>query len=124
MLPPLRKRALLVFLALLGCYLSLSPGTITGMGYSGEEMVSADRMITMADAWRKGVIIPPMKWSRHGPLPVLFDIPFVVAGKFFFNPDFVLSFQPVLFTALMGVVLYLWLRQLASPSVSLIVTLA
>jgi hypothetical protein len=70
----------------------------------------------------KGRPIPPMIWSRHGPVSVLFDLPFIKLGKMFVSPDFMLSFQPVLLTAGIVTVLYLWLRKLCSPSVSLLLT--
>lgn len=38
------------------------------------------------------------------------------------SPDFVLSFQPVLLTAGIVTFLYLWLRKLCSPKVSLLLT--
>jgi hypothetical protein len=63
-----------------------------------------------------------MEWSRHGPVPVLFDLPFIKLGKMFVSPDFMLSFQPVLLTAGIVTVLYLWLRKLCSPKVSLLLT--
>jgi hypothetical protein len=119
-----KRLALLLFAGFACFYLSLSPGTIAGMGYTSEEMASADRMLTRADAWVKGVPVPPMLWSRHGPLPVLFDVPFVALGKFFLSPDFLLSFQPVLLTAALLAVLFLWLRTLASPGMSLFLTFA
>jgi hypothetical protein len=118
-----RRLALLLFAGLAAFYISLSPGTIAGMGYVGEEMATADRIITRVHAWVKGVPIPPMLWSRHGPLPVLFDIPFVAMGKFFLSPDFLLSIQPVLLTAGLLAILFLWLRQVASPGMSLMLTL-
>jgi hypothetical protein len=123
-LPAQRHRmAVLVFLAVLACYLSFSPFDMMGMGYTGEEMRSADRILARADAWRKGVPVPPMLWSRHGPVPVLFDIPFVAAGKWIVSQDFVYSFQPVLLSAGLVTLLYLWLRKLASPGMSLLITL-
>src|SRR2546426_10386839 len=108
--PPVRKLTVLfVFLGLLGCYLSLSPGAIAGMGYTNEEMQSGDRLLTDLDAWRKGVPIPPMVWSRNGLEPVLLDLPFLAVGKFVVSGDFVLSAQPVLLTAALCAVLFLWL---------------
>src|SRR5436309_10919392 len=77
LIPAYQLAALFLFIGLAGLYIALSPGSIAGMGYTGEEIRSADRMLTILDAWRKAVPAPPMVWSRHGPLPVLFDIPFV-----------------------------------------------
>src|ERR1700730_10386624 len=106
---PARQTAVLLFFGLTGSYLSLSPTSIAGQGYTGEEINSGLRMLAVVNAWVKGRRIPPMEWSRHGPVPVLFDLPFIKLGKMFVSPDFVLSFQPVLLTAAIVTVLYLWL---------------
>ncbi len=79
--------------------------------------------MAVANAWVKGRPIPPMLCSRHGPVPVLFDLPFIKLGKMFVSPDFMLSFQPVLLTAGLVTVLYLWLRKLCSPGMGLLLTL-
>jgi hypothetical protein len=100
-----------LFIGLAGLYASLSPGSMTGMGYSPEEIASADCMLTKLDALRKDVPAPPMVWSRHGPLAALFDIPFVAAGKFIVSPDFIMSFEPILWTSALLVLLFVWLRK-------------
>ena len=118
-----RQMALLVFLGLFGIYLSLSPAAIAGQGYTGEEINSGLQVLAVVNAWIKGRPIPAMVWSRHGPIPVLFDLPFIKLGKLFVSPDFALSFQPVLLTAALLAVLYLWLRKVCSPGMSLLLTL-
>jgi hypothetical protein len=115
-----RKSAALLFLSLSFCYLSLAPGTVGGRGYITEEMDSGSRMLEIFNAWVKGRAIPPMQWSRHGPVPVLMDLPFIKAGKFFVSPDFVLSLQSSLLTAALVTLLYLWLRRLCSPGMSML----
>jgi hypothetical protein len=122
-LTEVRKTAILLFVGLSACYLSLSPGSIAGQGYVDEEMQSGLRMLAVVNAWLKGRPIPPMLWSRHGPVPVLFDLPFLKLGKMFVSSDFMLSFQPVLLTAVLLTILYLWLRRLCSPAMSLLLTL-
>src|SRR3982751_140201 len=69
-----RRTGLLMFSALTVCYLALAPGTIGGRGYIGEEIDSGNQIMVVFNAWVKGRPIPPMLWSRHGPVPVLFDI--------------------------------------------------
>jgi hypothetical protein len=118
-----RKTAVILFAGLFGCYLPLSSGAIAGQGYAGEEIDSGLRMLSVATAWMKGQPVPPMVWSRHGPLPVLFDLPFLKLGKLMVSPDFMLSFSPVLFTAGLLTILFLWLRKLCSPGMSLFLTL-
>ena len=126
-LTEVRKTAILLFLGLSACYLSLSPGSIAGrghvQGYADEEMRSGLRMLAVLDAWLKGLPVPQMQWSRHGPVPLLFDLPFLRLGKMLVSPDFILSFQPVLVTAALLTILYLWLRKLCSPGMSLLLTL-
>src|ERR1700730_16035032 len=121
---PARQTAMLLLLGLSGFYLSLSPASIAGQGYTGEEIDSGLRMLAVVNAWIKGRPVPPMVWSRHGPIPVLFDLPFIKLGKFFVSPDFMLSFQPILLTAAILAVLYLWLRKLCSPGMSLLLTMS
>jgi hypothetical protein len=121
---PARRTATLLFFGLSGFYLSLSPASIAGQGYTGEEINSGLRMLAVVNAWMKHRSIPPMVWSRHGPIPVLFDLPFIKLGKIFVSPDFMLSFQPVLLTAAILAVLYLWLRTLCSPGMSLLLTIS
>ena len=117
------KVAVLIFLGVFAAYLVFSPFTMGGMGYSGEEMATADRLITRVDAWRHGLPIPKMRWARHSLLPILFDIPFVAAGKFIVSPDFMFSLEPVLVSAGLVTLLYLWLRKVTSPGMSLLLTL-
>src|SRR5271165_6613992 len=123
-LTAVHKTAWLLFLGLSASYICLSPGSIAGQGYAAEEIDSGLRILAVASAWIKGHPVPPMIWSRHGPVPVLFDLPFLKAGKLFVSPDFMLSFQPALLTAALVTILFLWLRKLCSPGMSLFLTLA
>lgn len=118
-----RKTALLLFFGLSFFYLSLNAGELSGRGYAVEEANSGLRMMAVFNAWVKGRPIPPMLWSRHGPLPVLLDLPFFKLGKLFATPDFVVSFQPILLTAGLATIAFLWLRTFTSPGVSLALTL-
>jgi hypothetical protein len=118
-----RKTALLLFFGLSILYLSLHSGELSGRGYAVEEAESGLRMMAVFNAWVKGRPIPLMIWSRHGPLPVILDLPFFKLGKLFATPDFVVSFQPILLTAGLATIAFLWLRKLASPGVSLALTL-
>jgi hypothetical protein len=121
---PARQTAVLLFVGLSGFYLSWSPAAIAGQGYTAEEIMSGERILAVADAWMKGSPIPPMVWSRHGPIPVLFDLPFIKLGQIFVSPDFMLSFQPALLTAAILAVLYLWFRKLCSPGMSLLLAMS
>src|SRR6516164_1490085 len=114
---------LLLFLGTSGMYICLSSGSISGQGYTAEEMDSGLRMLAVTTAWLKGHPVPPMVWSRHGPLPVLFDLPFIKLGKHIVSPDFTLSFQPGLITAGLVTILFLWLRKFCTPGMGLFLTL-
>ena len=121
-LTTVQKTAVLLFLGLSGMYICISSGSISGQGYVAEEMESGLRMLSVTTAWMKGHPVPPMVWSRHGPLPVLFDLPFLKLGKRIVSPDFMLSFQPGLLTAGLITILFLWLRKICSPAMSLFLT--
>ena len=119
-----RTTAVLLFLGLTACYLALSPGAIRGQGYTFEEIDSGSSFLGAVEAWASGAPVPKPVLSRHGPLPVLFDLPFIAIGRKFASPDFWVSMQPILLTAAMVAVLFLWLRKLTSPAMSLLLALA
>jgi hypothetical protein len=75
------------------------------------------------NAWVKGRPVPPITWTRHGPVPLLLDLPFIKLGKLFVSPDFVVSLQPVLLTAALLTIVYLWLTKLCTSGMSLLLTL-
>jgi len=118
------KIAGLLFISLFGIYLALSPGAVGGRGYVQEEVDSGTQMLISFNAWMKHRPVPPVTWSRHGPVPVLLDLPFIKIGKMIVTPDFIMSFQPVLLTAGLCTILFLWLRKLCSPGLSLLLTLS
>src|SRR5215467_8506870 len=112
----------ILLLSLFAGYLSLAPATTIGRGYTYEDMQSGLGLLTSFNAWVKGRPVPPILWTRHGPVPVLLDLPFIKLGKFFISPDFVLSLQPLLLTAALMALVYLWLRKLCTPAMSLLLT--
>jgi hypothetical protein len=112
-----------LFLSLFACYLSLSPGTIQRIGYIEEEMESGLQMMAVFNDWFKGRPVPDMVWSRHGPIPLLFDLPLLKLGKLYLTPDLALSFSAPLFTAALMTLVFLWLRKICSPAVSVFLTL-
>jgi hypothetical protein len=120
---PVRKTAVLLFFALTFCYLIMTPGSLNGLGYISEEMDSGNRMLGIISAWLTGQHAPEMVWSRHGPIPVLFDLPFLIVGKYVVSQYFILSLQPVLLTSALMVVAFLWLRKIATPRMSLTLAL-
>ena len=119
---PAHRTAALLFLSIFAFYLALSPMETGGRGYIFEEIDSGMRILESFNAWVKGRPVPDLLWSRHGPVPVLFDLPFIKLGKLYASPDFAMSMSPIFFTTALLVTLFLWLRRLASPGMSLLLT--
>ena len=103
----------LFFLGVFLTYASLTPGSIIVMGYMGEEMQSGDSILALLDA-PSHRNTAPVKWSRNGPLSITLNLPFQMIGKHFVSEDFVLSFSPILETALLITILFLWLLEVTS----------
>jgi hypothetical protein len=72
------------------------------------------RALAVFNAWVKGRPVPPMVCSRPGLIPVLLDLPFIKLGNLSLTPDFMMSVSPILLTAALVTVLFIWLRKLAS----------
>ena len=81
-------------------------------------------MMAVFSAWVKGRPVPCMLWSRHGPVPVLLDIPFLKLGKMFLSQDFAMSLEPILPDRGHNDPRLPWLRKIASPGMSLWITLS
>jgi hypothetical protein len=107
-------------------YLALSPGTLQGMGYASEEFRAGSQIMSNAVALMKGNILSPIAWPRHGPLASLFDMPFLWLGarlKGHLNQEWTASLEPVLSTALLVTLLFVWLRRITSPGWSYLLAL-
>ena len=86
-------------------------------------MDSGNRMLDIISARLTGQPVPEMVWSRHGPVPLLFDFPFLILGKYVVSQDFMLSLQPILLTASLMVLAFVWLRKISTPWMSLILVM-
>src|SRR5512137_151375 len=76
------------------------------MGYTMEEMRAGNELLGLAPS-------PPFHMPGHGVLPILLDLPFLAAGAALFpdmarGQDLVLSFAPVILTALLVTLLFYW----------------
>jgi hypothetical protein len=96
------------FVALALIYGSLSPLSVIGMGYAGENFQSTANLIS----WARGHD-SVMNWPRHGFLDPLLGVPFMLAGRLLSggNPlweDAAYSLQPIVFTALLCTVVLVW----------------
>jgi len=123
--PPMktRKFACLFFLALALFYLSLSPGAIMGMGYTGENVNAANQVIAILGDWLK---LEPTRirvtWPRHGLFELIFELPFLLLSRLFFGSspqwaDRILSIQPVLITSLICTLVFIWVRRITGSLV-------
>ena len=108
-----------VFCAAIGLlYFSLSPGSIAGMGYMAEEMSATDALLRNATTPLTGKPALRVEWPRNGVVDLAFHVPFVVAAKLFFPADFqwkdrFVSAEPVLLTALLLTIVFVWTAALA-----------
>jgi hypothetical protein len=118
-----RKTALILFASLSLCYTALAPGTTSARGYVDMDLLAGLRILESFNAWVKGRPVPPLIATKHGPLPLIVGLPFIKFGKLYISTDFIMSLQAVLVTAAMLTVLYLWLRKLCSPGISLILAI-
>jgi hypothetical protein len=106
----------LFFVGVTLLYLSFSPLSEEGMGYIGEEMISC-RQIGMRLLGHEGA--GPIDWPRNGAVGLAFQCPFMAAGLALRGPsasseDVGLSWQPVLATALLVTLLFVWGSRLAA----------
>lgn len=107
-----------LFLGLSLTYLSLSPGAISGMGYTMEEMRAGNGIIRKVDNLVHGISAPAdIRWSRNGIVPVILNIPFLLIGEADasrnqFSQERVLGAEPVIDTALLLTIAFLWFRRL------------
>src|SRR5678815_190719 len=108
-----------VFCAAIGLlYLSLSPGSIAGMGYMAEEMNATDALLRNATSPLTGKPALRVEWPRNGLVDLAFHVPFIVAAKLFFPGDFqwkdrFVSAEPVLLTALLLTIVFVWTAALS-----------
>jgi hypothetical protein len=120
-----------LFLGLTLTYLSLSPGAISGMGYTMEEMRAGNGIIRKFVNLVEGHPVPAdIRWSRNGIVPVVLNIPFLLIGdsdasQSQFSQERVLGAEPAIDTALLLTIAFLWCRRLTkSQGVSFLLTLA
>ncbi len=104
------RRVALVFLfAVSLLYLSLSPFTIAHMGYTGEEMTACRQLAGLSPG--------PVQWPRNGAVGLLLQCPFVAAGDALGGSpgggDRLLALQPVLTSALLVTLLFVWCSRLS-----------
>ncbi len=107
------------FLALSAFYMSFTSGTITGEGYNLENIISANQLTENAVNLLLRHPMTPVSWPRHGLLELLFEAPFVLMSRLLFGDSLdwigrVMIIQPILFTSLSCVVIFLWVQRLTN----------
>ncbi len=107
---------IILFLGFVLLYGSLSPLYFRPMGYMEEEFIAAKQVLSgIAGAFTRPA--PVIDWPRHGALPVFTHLPFVAAGRILFGPsldwqDKVFALEPVVLSAGLLAILFLWARRL------------
>lgn len=117
--PSNRQIALLFFGGVLLVYVSLSPLSVAGMGYLGEEMQACRQLLETV--WHPSSGPTPagaVSWPRNGAAGLLFQCPFIAVSQALVGPserweDRALSVAPVLASALLVTVLFVWGSRLA-----------
>ncbi len=112
---PRRLVTLAFFAAILLLYVAFSPFTVSGMGYVDEEVKACRQLAHLRSA--------PIDWPRNGALGLLFQCPFVALGEALggaaaserpASADVAMSWQPMLATATLVAVLFVWGTRLAA----------
>ncbi len=106
------------FLAVFLVYLSFSPLAISGMGYMGENIWTAQQITTNLWQWLHGNAgQTTVTWPRHGAVEMLFEVPLLLFQpllpiKSSYLADRLLSLQPIVMTAVISTIILKWSRQL------------
>jgi len=113
--------ALLFFAGLSFLLFAFSPGSIRQVGYAGEEMDAGNSLLKTVLSILPGRA-PATKiiWTRHGVFPLIVDAPFLAAGNLFKDAenwqDRFLACRPILLTAGMATILFLWTWRLTAEA--------
>ena len=96
-------------------FLAFSNWSVHGMGYTDEDLDAVRDILRRIAAGFSGGA-PIRHWPRHGVASVLSHVPFVLLARLFFGGDpaaedrFV-SFEPILASALIVVLVFAWVRR-------------
>jgi hypothetical protein len=118
-----KRETLYVFLAFFLIYLSLSPGTVMEQGYMPGNLSAATEFVgDVTGYWLRFNPAPHALVVPHnGIFELLCEVPFVFLAHIFFGPapewaDRMLSVESVLFTALLCMLIFLWVRKITGSS--------
>jgi hypothetical protein len=117
--PSNRQIGLLFFAGVALVYISLSPLSIVGMGYLGEEVQACRQLLdTFWNPSAGPTPARPVSWPRNGAVGLMFQCPFIAAsqalvGRSAYWEDRAMSVAPVLASALLVTVLFAWCSRLS-----------
>jgi hypothetical protein len=120
LMPANAKASVIFFVGLALFYLSLSPGALLGMGYTGENVNASNQIISNLSDWLHfRLATTSITWPRHGLFELIFEIPFLLISKLFWGDspvwaDRMLAFQPVLATSALCTLIFIWIRRITS----------
>ena len=114
---PISRINLTVFFAFLLFYLSLSPFSISGMGYELENMtVCSELFENLKHFIGRAPAYVPLVMPRHGIFEAILQLPFYsvahLLGGGDLTVDRVLSLEPVIETSLICTILFIWVGEL------------
>jgi hypothetical protein len=109
----------LFFIAATLIYLSLSPGTIEGMGYARENLIAADQIVDNLINLFSGRPLTPIEWTRHGCVEPIFELPLVLLSRMLFGSSVkwagrVTALLPIVVTAWMCALIFVWVRRITN----------
>jgi hypothetical protein len=112
----MRKRKLTwgLFAGLALTHLSLSPLSVLGMGYMPENLLATEQIIhNLGHLIGLSPTFTSITLPHNGMVEVVFELPFVLMGHLFGGPwpDHFLSVEPVVATAGICAVVFLWTRR-------------
>lgn len=120
MMQAVSPRAVALFFALtLLSYAALSPAVFRSMGYANEEVEAGERVLSRIGLYSQAE--GPGVWPRNGVATVVAHLPFLaishlVLGESPGAEDWLLSFEPILFTAGLLTILFAWSASLSGNS--------
>jgi hypothetical protein len=114
-----KRHAWCVFAAFFLFYFSISPLTTRDMGYIPGDLRAADELIQNIRAWAKfHPATTRIDMPRNGIIETVFEIPFVLVGRAFGDPDVwpdrLVSIEFVLATALLVTIVFVWSLKITS----------
>ncbi len=111
----IRRTATAFFAAMVLGYAALSPGVFSSMGYVQEELEAGRRVLSQVGLYssRSGEPV----WPRNGVVSVVAHLPFLAVAHLLPGDseraeEWLLSFEPILFTAGTLTILFLWIWQI------------